>query len=179
MTYQDSPPSHSEATSRAAKPIIETVSEIQRDYIARQSTRAERLGDLIGGFAGSLRFVALELILVGGWIIVNLGLIPGVSPFDRFPFGLLQLVLSGESILLLIFVLMRENLRRRQSEHRDQLDLQVNLLADRKATEALRVLLRLSEHLGVEDEEAQEAEHLSRALHIETLERELEKHLPK
>ncbi len=145
----------------------------------RARTPTERSGDLIGGFAGSFSFVAVEILFIGSWIIINSGLVPGIKPFDKFPFILLQLILSIESLLLLTFILIRENRLRRQEQLRDELHFQVNLLADRKASEILQVLLRISEHLGLEELASdEEREQLSHATHLETLKEELDKNLP-
>ncbi len=155
------------------------MAEIERDFMERTRSPAEWSGDLIGGFAGSLAFIVLQVVFIGAWIVVNLGFIPGISPFDKFPFVFLQLVLSTESIFLLTFILLREARLRRQEQLRDELHLQVNLLADRKASEILQILLKVSERLGLEElADDEERKQLSQATHLETLQHEVEKNLP-
>ncbi len=179
MTEPNREEAHPEATSRAARPHIRTVADLQRDFTENRRTVAERVGDLIGGFVGSFTFIALQVLVLATWIVVNLGVIPGISPFDQPPFSLLQLLLAGESIFLLTFVLIRENRLRRQSDRRDQLELQVNLLADNKASEILKTLRKISEHLGLDDvAEDEEVKRLSHKTHLETLEHELDENLP-
>ncbi len=171
---------YAEATSRAARQSIRTVADLERDFLEHERTRTERAGDVIGGFIGSFTFLALQVLLLAGWILVNLGLVPGIAPFDKLPFNLLTFLVGVESIFLLTFVLMRENRMRRQSEQRDELELQVNLLADAKASEILKVLRRISEQLGIEDVTADEqVQQLIHKSHLETLEHELDKNLPK
>jgi len=65
------------------------------------------------------------VIIVAGWIAANLNLIPGVRAFDPFPFGILALFVSSESVFLTIFVLISQNRMSRQAERRAHLDLQV------------------------------------------------------
>jgi CRP/FNR family cyclic AMP-dependent transcriptional regulator len=38
------------------------------------------------------------------WLLVNLHAIPGIEPFDPFPFNLLTTVVSLEAIFLTLFV---------------------------------------------------------------------------
>ncbi len=179
MSEHPSSNPHAEATSRAARQSIRTVADLERDFMEHERTPAERMGDLLGGFIGSFTFLLLQVLLLAGWLAVNLGLIPGISPFDKPPFNLLTFIVGVESIFLLTFVLMRENRMRRQSEQRAQLELQVNLLADNKASEILKVLRQISERLGAEEVAADEqVQQLSHKTHLETLTRELEENLP-
>ncbi len=167
----------STSTARVAQPSIRTVADLERDYARRQLSFSDRVADALGSLIGSFHFVILELLLVLAWVALNSGLVPGITPFDRPPFALLQLVVGIEAILLLTFVVRRENLVRRQADQRAQLELQVNLLAERKSTEILQLLLRISEELGLEElAQDEETQHLSKKTHLETLAQELENH---
>jgi len=57
-----------------------------------------------------------------------------VKAFDPFPFGILALVISSESVVLTIFVLISQNRMARQAEKRSHLDLQVGMLAEQELT---------------------------------------------
>jgi uncharacterized membrane protein len=48
----------------------------------RQRTTQERMSDAITRFTGSMRFVYIHAFLFGGWIVWNLGWIPGLPLFD-------------------------------------------------------------------------------------------------
>jgi uncharacterized membrane protein len=37
-----------------------------------------------------MTFLIAQLVLISSWILVNLHMIPGVSAFDPFPFGVLE-----------------------------------------------------------------------------------------
>jgi uncharacterized membrane protein len=169
---------HSRATTLAARENIQTVAELERDFLEHRRTTAERAGDAIGGFVGSSLFVTLQVVFLASWILVNLGLVPGPSPFDKPPFPVLQLVVGIESIFLLTFVLMRENRMRRQAEQRDHLHFQVNLISEQKASEAIRLLLAISQRLGIEEAGTEETERLAKRTDVPTLEREMDQHMP-
>ncbi len=63
--------------------------------------------DLITRFAGSMLFVYLHVIWFTGWILFS-GYIG-----DRFPFGLLTMIVSLEAIFLSTFIMVNQN---RQAE---------------------------------------------------------------
>ncbi len=166
-------------TREVAQPAIHTIADLERDFERRRLTLADRLGDVIGGFAGSFTFVIIQLIWIGAWILGNLGLIPGAHRFDPPPFYSLQLCIAIESIFLVTFVLMRENRMRRSAQAREQLELQINLLAERESTEVLQLLMRIAQEMGLEElTQDEDRQRLSKRTHVETLARELEDNLP-
>ncbi len=83
--------------------------------------------------AASQTFTLSHLFWFGGWILLNsvaaAGLLPAVFAFDRFPFGLLTLIVSLESIFLSIFVLVSQNRQSERDRIRTDLDDQVNVKA--------------------------------------------------
>src|SRR5258706_9076033 len=64
----------------------------------RREKPSERIADFFTGFSGSMAFVYLHAVWFVAWMVWNLGLLPGVRPFDPFPFGLLTMVVSLEAI---------------------------------------------------------------------------------
>src|SRR6202011_5939307 len=117
-------------------------------------TPTERQSDAIVRFIGSPKFLLLHVILVAAWSTVNLSLIPNVKPFDPFPFGILALLVSSESVFLTIFVLISQNRMARQAERRSHLDLQVGMLAEQELTMMLQMLQKLCQHAGVDVQSA-------------------------
>src|SRR5664279_6608166 len=75
--------------------------------------------------------------------LLNLHVIPGFRAFDPFPFGILALVVSSESVFLTIFVLISQSRLSRQSERRSHLDLQVGMLSEQELTTILQMLQKL------------------------------------
>ncbi|WP_045234003.1 DUF1003 domain-containing protein [Deinococcus pimensis] len=119
----------------------------------RGRSRQDRVADTVTRFTGSMAFVYLHLLIIGGWVIVNLGLL-GVRPFDPFPFGLLTMAGSLEAIFLSTFVLISQNRMSAADARRAELDLQVNMLTEHELTQLVRLTHAIAEHLGlpVEDE---------------------------
>jgi uncharacterized membrane protein len=83
-------------------------------------------------------------------------------PLIRFPTRYC-LLLPHEAVLIAAFVLMRQNRIGMIADRRDHLDLQVNLLTERRATQVIRMLNRLSTHLGVEQPKIRIAKSLNGA----------------
>jgi uncharacterized membrane protein len=127
---------------------IQALLEVQRQCDEARSTE-ERAADRITAFAGTMRFVYLHAALFGGWIILNLGLIPGIKPFDPFPFVMLAMWASVEAIFLSTFVLISQNRMMTLAEKRSELDLQVSLLAEHEVTRLIHMVDALSRRLGM------------------------------
>src|SRR6185295_12599703 len=101
-------------------------------------------------FAGSTSFIIFHIIWFAGWILINLRLIPGIRPFDPLPFSFLTLVVSLEAIFLTLLVLMSQNRMTKEADKRAHLDLQLNMLAEQEGTMILRLVKKISNHLGLE-----------------------------
>ena len=110
---------------------------------------AERVADAIADFSGSIRFALVHLGFFAAWIMLNLGVVPLIRPWDRYPFLLLTMIVSLEAIFLATFVLIKQNRMSRRADQRAKLDLQINLLAEREMTLVLQMLQRISTRLGV------------------------------
>src|SRR5437868_15140326 len=115
----------------------------------RQRTTQERMSDAITRFTGSLRFVYIHAVLFGGWIVWNLGWIPGLPVFDP-SFVALAMIASVEAIFLSTFVLISQNRMQALADRRAELDLQISLLAEHEVTQLMTVLDAVAHHLGVE-----------------------------
>lgn len=124
------------------------IAEMQRKITEARSLGG-RISDAITDFTGSMAFVYIHVVWFAVWILLNIGLIhiPHVSEFDKFPFGLLTMIVSLEAIFLSTFVLISQNRLAAASEKRAELDLQVNLLAEQKATKVLEMLDQITEQL--------------------------------
>ncbi|HUQ32030.1 MAG TPA: DUF1003 domain-containing protein [Pyrinomonadaceae bacterium] len=125
------------------------IADMQRK-VTEARTLAGRIADVITDFTGSMVFVYVHIVWFAVWILLNIGLIhiPRISEFDPFPFSLLTMIVSLEAIFLSTFVLISQNRLACASEKRAELDLQVNLLAEQKATKVLELLDQITEQLG-------------------------------
>ncbi|TCH97221.1 DUF1003 domain-containing protein [Roseococcus sp. SYP-B2431] len=126
---------------------IRAIEERRREE-ARTATREERVAEAITGFVGSMRFVYLHLVIYGGWIIANLGLLPGLHPFDP-SFVTLAMIASVEAIFLSTFVLISQNRSAAAEEKRADLDLQISMLAEQELTKLAQIVAGIAQHLGV------------------------------
>src|ERR1700686_5620390 len=115
---------------------IDSIVKQEEEALERRSS-AERLADAVGGFAGSLPFVVLHLVLLIAWLLVNSGKIPRARPFDPYPFSLLGVIVAVEAVILSSFILMRQNRMMGRGERRDHLNLQVDLLAEKENYEGV------------------------------------------
>jgi uncharacterized membrane protein len=139
----------------------------------QKATTADRIADAITAFSGSIRFVWITTVLVGGWIAANF-LLPGQDRLDPFPFPLLTLVLSVEAIFLSIFILMSQNRAAKVSDKRSHLDLQLNMLTEQENTKMLRMLEDIGRVVGAEFCSGTEVEILAAATQPESLSRQID-----
>jgi uncharacterized membrane protein len=157
---------------------IDTIAKLEHDAFNRR-TPTERISDIIMKIVGNVGFLLAQLLLITSWSLVNLHLIPGLKAFDPFPFGVLALIVSSESVFLTIFVLISQSRMARQSERRSHLDLQVGMLSEQELTTILQMLQKLCHHLGVNvDSSKQEVQSFSKTTDVHKLASELEQKLP-
>lgn len=129
---------------------IEMIELLRRQESAAR-TPQDRFADVMTDFSGSMFFFYSHLAWFGIWMVINLGWIPHVKPFDPFPFGLLTMVVSLEAIFLSTFVLISQNRQGKLNEEHESLDLQIDLLAEYEITRMLRLVDKMAEKMGVED----------------------------
>ena len=110
-------------------------------------SRIDRVTDGISRFAGSPRFLAAQVAVVGAWVVVNA--FPGPARFDPFPFAFLNFVLAVEAILLSTVVLMAQNRQGREATEQADLHLQIGLLAEQETTKMLQMLRDIHTKLGL------------------------------
>jgi uncharacterized membrane protein len=157
---------------------IDAIAKLEHDAFNRR-TPTERFSDAIMKVVGNIGFLLAQLILISGWGLVNLHIIPGLKAFDPFPFGVLALVVSSESVFLTTFVLISQNRTARQSDRRSHLDLQVGMLSEQELTTMLQMLQKLCQHMGVNvDSSKQEVRSFSKTTDVHKLASELEQKLP-
>jgi uncharacterized membrane protein len=157
---------------------IDAIAKLEHDALGRR-TPTERVSDVITKLVGNMGFLLAQLFLISGWSLVNLHAIPGVKAFDPFPFGVLALVVSSESVFLTIFVLISQSRMARQSERRAHLDLQVGMLSEQELTTMLQMLQKLCQHMGVNvDSSKQEVQSFTKTTDVHKLASELEDKLP-
>jgi uncharacterized membrane protein len=135
--------------SPALEEDIQAIKSWERATLQSRS-KAEQVSDWIALTAGSGPVLVLHVIWFVAWIVINTGLLPGIQPFDPFPFPFLTMTVSLEAIFLALFVLASQNRLSHQADKRGHLDLQIDLLAEREMTTVLQLLQDIVRHLKVD-----------------------------
>jgi uncharacterized membrane protein len=132
----------------------------RRQQEERSRNRDERIAEAISRVTGSMPVVYLHLVLVGLWVVINLG----VTPIPRFDptFVILAMVASVEAIFLSTFVLITQNRMAAMADKRADLDLQISLLAEHEITRVITLLSEVAERMGIESANDPELAELAR-----------------
>ena len=121
-----------------------------------------QLADYLTAIFGSTTFLFLNALLFALWIATNLGYVPGITPFDPYPFGLLTMIVSLEAIFLSIFVLVSQNRSSYVNALREEVHLRVNLIAEEEVTKSLKLLSEIRDKVGIVEKDAELEEMLAR-----------------
>jgi len=162
--------SHSKNGGRPAalEENLETIRAWERAFLHRR-TVSERAGDWLNQKVASGTSLLLHALWFGGWILVNVGALPIIKPFDPFPFELLTMTVSLEAIFLSLFVLVSQNRMAKQSDTRAVLDLQIDLLAEREMTGVLKLTEAIAAHLKIKNVDSKELSDLAQKTDIKGL----------
>ncbi len=107
------------------------------------------IADGVTSFAGSMKFVYLHGIWFGIWVALNVGLAGIDSEFDKFPFGLLTMIVSLEAIFLATFVMISQNRQAARSDIRSKIDFENNIRSEVWA-------VHIGQALGIDPEHVEE-----------------------
>jgi uncharacterized membrane protein len=120
------------------------------EELKKQKNLGDRIADELTRFAGSMTFVYVHTLWFGLWIIVNLGALGLALAFDKYPFGLLTLIVSLEAIFLSTFVMISQNRQAKAAEVRSELDYQTNVKAEKEIQLIMTALDRIASKQGVD-----------------------------
>jgi uncharacterized membrane protein len=140
-----------DAREGAMPTVVENVEAIKAwdQALLEKRSHAQRFSDNITRVAASGMSLMAHALWFISWIAINTGVLPVIARFDEFPFPVLTMMVSLEAIFLALFVLASQNRLARQSELRANLNLQIDLLAEREMTTVLQLLKDISAHLNV------------------------------
>lgn len=156
---------------------IRKIAQIELAKLEARS-RFEQLLDRIAIVAASAPSLMVHILLIGSWVVWNSGGVSGVRMLDPYPFGLLALGISIESLILMLVFLIRQNAMARIADRRAHLDLQLNMLTEQEATLTLRLVQRLCTFHGLQIEEHREVYGLQAFTNIDQISEVLDRHLP-
>jgi uncharacterized membrane protein len=135
----------------------------RRQQDKRNLTFREKAINWITAFAGSMASVYFHVVLFGGWVLWNTGVL-GLRVFDP-DFIYLATFAAVEAIFLTTFVLMGQKHNNLETEKWAALDLQVSLLTEHEVTQLMRLVKAIATKLEIEEAEDKEIEELSKDIH--------------
>jgi uncharacterized membrane protein len=122
------------AMSRRVRANVErlrhTATRNVNDEAEDKRTFVQKTADSIAEFSGSIPFLLIHVVAFGLWVGVNWIPIPGLKPFDPYPFGFLTLAVSLEAIFLSVFVLLSQNRQAAKDRIHADIEYDINLKAE-------------------------------------------------
>jgi CRP/FNR family cyclic AMP-dependent transcriptional regulator len=112
--------------------IRRTVARNANDVTAEQQTTLTRIADAVPSYTGNLPSVVVHALFFGSWIAINLSLFSALRVFDPYPFGLLSVIVSLESIVLTLFVLTSQNRQRARERIRSDIEFETSMNTELK-----------------------------------------------
>jgi uncharacterized membrane protein len=140
----------SENTSHESTDLVDIVGENIESIVdlhmrsEKRISHHQRVIEAVTANLGRPRFFYLILLFVAVWIGVNL-LLPhlGIASFDPPPFSWLQGIVGLSALLVTTVVLITQNRLGKLDDLRMHLNLQVNLLIERKVTKLIDLVEEL------------------------------------
>jgi len=126
--------------------VEDTVEAVARFHSAHQAEASglQRAIERLTRRAGSPTFAALLTVLVVGWRAFNLGLqAVGRQPLDEPPFFWLQGAVALTALYMTVFILTTQRREDKLAGLRDQLTLELSILAERKSAKIIELLEEL------------------------------------
>ncbi len=166
------------STPRNMSPKQKTIKSIKAKADEKRSF-IDILADRTTALLGSNLFLLVNLLIFITWIMINTGHIPGVKPFDKFPFSLLTTSVSLEAIILAILVLISQNRAAKVAHLREEVQLQVNVLTEEEITRVMWMLVLLLQKNGIPIPEDNRLQEMLRDTDVEKIEKSMEQQIDK
>jgi CRP/FNR family transcriptional regulator, cyclic AMP receptor protein len=98
-------------------------------------TWVQAIADAAADFSGRFSFLLVHAAWFAIWIGLNVHVVPGLEPFDPFPFGLLTMIVSLEAIFLSCMVLISQNRSAQKERIRSDVEYEANIRAGLEVTQ--------------------------------------------
>ena len=141
----------------------------------KNRSAGERLADKLTLFFGTPAFLILNTIIFFFWIILNSRLLP-IPAFDPYPYILLITFVSLEAIILTTVVLMSQNRQNHLDTLREELQLQVEFIAEKEITKILELLIVLLKHHHINSDDP-EVNEMLKTINTSYITRKLEEQI--
>jgi uncharacterized membrane protein len=132
-----------EPLSQHVAHTVETVASV-RTKVQGQITRQQRAIDVFTSALGRPRTLYIIVGIVGAWCAANALM---ARPLDAPPFFWLQGGMGLSAMLMATVILITQNRQTREAEQRSQLELQVNLLIEKKVAKLIDLMEELRRDL--------------------------------
>ncbi len=129
----------------------------------------DNFGVRVTAVLGSMLFLAGYVIMFTVWISWNLRFLPGLKPFDPFPFPILQMVVTLFAIILSVSVLVNQNRQGRIERVKRQVEFEVNVRAETEITKVLTMLHEIQQKMGLANAIDKELEDMKEPIDIKLL----------
>ena len=136
--------------------------------------RIEKIADWLTQKFGTIIFLSINGIWFLAWLLINLSLVPGIKPFDPFPFGLLTMIVSLEAIFLAIIVLISQNREENITDLREESSLQIGVFTEREVSKILELLVALLEKNDIDVSRDKQLQRMLKPFDMNRVEKVLE-----
>ncbi len=119
--------------------------EIRIPILGSPRTLGQRAADWTSKWIGSWAFIIMFLVLIGLWIYVNINFLIQYNlgtPWDPYPFILLNLALSCLAAIQAPIILMSQNRQSQRDRIKSEHDYQINKKAEQEIREIKELLMR-------------------------------------
>jgi uncharacterized membrane protein len=130
-----------------------------------QLTMGQRIADGVAGTMGSWRFIIIQTVIVGVWIISNVWLL--THPFDPYPLILLNLLFSTQAAYAAPVIMMSQNRQAAKDRLMAESDYHCNVKGEEEVRHIMEhldhqdmVILQILQHMDAQHKEV--LEHLAR-----------------
>lgn len=144
-----------------------------KSYIEFEENWADALARLLTRHFGTLRFLTIMLVFILLWIVINLGLVPGVEPFDENSLNWLMVIIQLFGIFFSIIVLISQNREEKIDEIYQKMDFEINVRSEHEVTKILQMLDEIHKKLGISKPDS-ELEEMKEKLDIKEIKEEVE-----
>ncbi len=93
-------------------------------------TLGQRLADRVAAFGGSWSFIIFFGLVLAGWVVLNIWMLPKSDVFDPYPFVFLNLILSMLAAIQAPVIMMSQNRQSMKDRFAAANDYEVNLKAE-------------------------------------------------
>jgi uncharacterized membrane protein len=146
--------------------VEDTVQAVARFHSAHEAeaSRLQRAIERLTRRAASPAFAASLTLLVASWIAFNLGLMAiGRQPVDEPPFFWLQGAVALTALYMTVFILTTQRREDKLAGLRDQLTLELSILAEQKSAKIIGLLEELRRDApNISDRADEDADALSK-----------------